>query len=233
MPIPADSSASSSASLAYLLQLASPALPVGGYTYSEGLETLVQQGLLTTVAELEDWLTQELQTGAVRLEAVAIARLHAAVTADQPGAIAQWNQWLSALRDTEEVRLQSWQMGRSLVRLMQELEPDLTPVFQRCGDRTNFATAFAIAAAHWQIPVQSAMLGYLHSWLTTAINAGVKLIPLGQTAGQRLLMQLYPTLHETVETAQALPDEALYACNWGWAIASMNHETLYTRLFRS
>ncbi len=232
MLMPTDSAASS-ASLAYLLQLASPALPVGGYTYSEGLETLVQQGSLTTVAEFENWLTQDLQTGAVRLDAVAIARLHTAVTAGQHSAIAQWNQWLSALRDTEEVRLQSWQMGRSLVRLMQELEPTLTPIFKTCGDRTNFATAFAIAAAHWQIPVQSALLGYLHSWLTTAINAGVKLIPLGQTAGQRLLMQLYPVLHETVETAQSLPDESLYACNWGWAIASMQHETLYTRLFRS
>ncbi|MGG6293202.1 urease accessory protein UreF [Leptolyngbya sp. AN02str] len=219
--------------LPYLLQLASPALPIGAYTYSEGLETLVQQGHMPSAAALQAWITQELTVGAMRLEAVAMCRAYTAAIAHDTAQIIHWNHWLSALRETEELRNQSWQMGRSLARLLTELEPDMKPLLEACSPQWNVAIVMAIAAAHWQIDLEATVTAYLHSWISNLINSGVKLIPLGQTAGQRLLVQLYQPLKHLVQTILTLSDEELYACNWGWAIASMNHETLYTRLFRS
>lgn len=216
-----------------VLQLTSPTLPVGAYTYSEGLETLVQQQQLTTAEALESWLQLELNHGTIRLEAAAIAQTMTALAHADHSTIQYWNDWLSALRETEEMREQSWQMGRSLNRLLCTLAPPLANILDQCGEHCNFAIAFAIAAQHWQIDPQTAVLGYLQSWSSNLITAGVRLIPLGQTTGQQILLNLSPVLEETAIAAQSLTPNALYACNWGVAIASMNHETLYSRLFRS
>jgi urease accessory protein len=218
--------------LLHLLQLVSPTLPVGAYSYSEGLEALVQAGTITNAQTLQHWLIQELSYGAVRLEAAAIARMHLAVATDRD-ALSTWNHWLSATRETTELREQSWQMGRSLTRLLLELQPEIQPLLAAAGEPCNFATAFAIAAAHWQIDCKTAVLGYLYSWASNLTNAGVRLIPLGQTAGQRLLLDLYPALQQAVEVVLLLEDDDLNTCGWGLAIASMTHETLYSRLFRS
>lgn len=222
--------------LAHLLQLASPALPVGAYSYSEGLELLVHEGRITDALSLELWLLQELQWGAMRLEAVAVARVYDGMVGDteaKNSRLSDWNQWLSALRETEELREQSWQMGRSLVRLLLELDPTLAPSLLACGEPCNFAAAFGVAAAHWQIDRQSALVGYLYSWASNLVNAGVRLVPLGQTAGQKILLNLYPALDHAVTAALSLPDADLGSCGWGLAIASMNHEVMYSRMFRS
>jgi urease accessory protein len=224
-----------------LLQLASPALPVGAYSYSEGLETLVARGQLPDVASLQHWIEQELAAGAMRLEAAVMARVYKAAIAPDFPALGYWNQWLSALREAEELRLQSWQMGRSLYRLLLDLDPGVAPLLEVCGETSNaaenfavnFAVVYAIAAAHWQIDSRAAILGYLHSWASNLVNAGVKLIPLGQTAGQRLLLSLAPAIARTTDAALVLPEDDFGACSWGQAIACMAHETLYTRLFRS
>lgn len=223
------------------MQLASSALPVGAYSYSEGLEFLVETQRITSAEDLAHWIQQELCYGSMRLETVAIARAYTAMTMNDHASLAYWNQWLSAIRDTRELREQSWQMGQALVRLVSHLEPELTNVFaslagdssNSAGASCNFAIGFGITAAHWHIDLRGALLGYLHSWMTNLVNAGIKLIPLGQTAGQSLLIQLYPDLCSTVEHGLEMDDEDLYSCNWGMAIASMNHETLYSRLFRS
>jgi urease accessory protein len=222
--------------LAHLLQLASPALPVGAYSYSEGLELLVHEGRITDALSLECWLSQELQWGAMRLEAATVARVYDAtsgITTGQSTAVADWNQWLSALRETEELREQSWQMGRSLVRLLLDLDPTLAPSLRGCGEPCNFAVAFGVAAAHWQIDRQAALTGYLYSWASNLVHAGVRLVPLGQTAGQKVLLNLYPALDQAVTAALSLPDADLKSCGWGLAIASMNHEVMYSRMFRS
>lgn len=220
-------------SLPYLLQLSTPALPVGAYSYSEGLETLVQAHHITCADHLREWLDQELTMGMIRLEAIALLRVWQAIQDHQLQAIADWNQWLSALRETEEIRLQSWQMGRSLSRLLIDLDPELSPALTAAGAPCNFAIAFGLAAGHWQIEASDALLGYLHSWASNLINAGVKLIPLGQTQGQKLLVSLYPTLENTVTHLLTSEDQDLVGMGWGVAIASMQHETLYSRLFRS
>lgn len=222
--------------LVHLLQLASPALPVGAYSYSEGLELLVHEGQVTDGLSLERWLAQELQWGAMRLEAATIVRVYnelASTTAGQTPRLSDWNQWLSALRETEELREQSWQMGRSLVRLLLELDPTLEPNLRACGEPCNFAIAFGVAASHWQVERQAALTGYLYSWASNLVNAGVRLVPLGQTTGQKVLLNLYPVLELAVAAALSLPDAALESCGWGLAIASMNHEVMYSRMFRS
>ncbi|MDX2244372.1 MAG: urease accessory protein UreF [Leptolyngbyaceae cyanobacterium bins.302] len=223
-------------SLLRLLQLASPALPVGAYSYSEALETLVDGGIICNQAALEHWIIRELNYGAVQLEAGILLRSQRAIAAQDWQALESWNLWLSAVRDTEELRLQSWQMGRSLLKLLRDLHPELSEIPAIIGlweDNCNFAVAFAIAAFHWQIDEKPALLGYLHSWVTNLVNAGIKLIPLGQTAGQHTLIALQPHLEDTAEKILPRSDTDLENCGWGLAIASMTHETQYSRLFRS
>jgi urease accessory protein len=222
-------------SLLHLLQLVSPALPVGAYSYSEGLETLVQSHQVMNLSTLKTWLIQELRYGAIRLEAAALLRIYDAADTHQLDRLAVWNQWLSAFRETEEMREQSWQMGRSLGRLLQDLEPreEVKQELMACGEPCNFAAAFALAAVNWEIDREIAVLGYLYSWAANLINAGVRLIPLGQTQGQQGLLQLYPQLEQTTQEILLLTDDRLWSCSWGMSIASMNHETLYSRLFRS
>jgi urease accessory protein len=234
-------SATSTVRLLRLLQLASSTLPVGAYSYSEGLELLVETGSIKSAEVLQDWMAQELQHGAFCMEAGIMLRGHQA-TVDRAGEqLLYWNRWWSAARETEELRLQSWQMGRSLLRLFLDLEDPLNnavdktwPVLQELfGQDCNFAISFGVMAAAWQIDPIDAVLGYLQSWATNLISAGIKLIPLGQTAGQQLLWNLQPVLESSAQSILQLPDEALESCGWGLSLASMAHETLYSRLFRS
>ncbi|MGI0489193.1 urease accessory protein UreF [Pantanalinema rosaneae CENA516] len=216
-----------------LLQLASPALPIGAYSYSEGLETLVEQGTIVDAASLNHWLTQELRYGAVRLEVAIMGRAYRATQQQNWAELAAWNAWLSAARETEELRQQSWQMGRSLLRLFQDLCPEAIVPEVCQSDSCNSAIGMGLIAAYWQIDLQSAILGYLHSWASNLISAGIKLIPLGQTTGQQILVQLHPQIQATAQTSLTLTDDDLTSCGWGLALASMTHETQYSRLFRS
>ena len=222
-----------------LLQLASSTLPVGAFSYSEGLEHLVEQGSLCDAKELEDWLVQELSYGSIRMELGMVLQGYRAALG-RTESLLYWNHWWSAARESEELRLQSWQMGRSLLRLWLELDDAETgkidktwPVLQTLKTQTcNFSIAFGIVAADWHIEPTDALLGYLQSWSTNLITAGIKLIPLGQTAGQQILLNLGPLLASTVQAVQQ-PDTDLESCGWGLTLASMAHETQYSRLFRS
>ncbi|MBN3923015.1 urease accessory protein UreF [Nostoc sp. NMS4] len=216
-----------------ILQLASPALPVGAYSYSEGLEMLVENGTIANHTHLKDWLKAELLYGAIRLEAAVMVRSQQAAKTGDVELLCRWNLWLSAARETEELRASSWQMGRSLIQLLGKLEPQIVPIVNAVGNPCNYAIAFGIAIAHWQINIKAALLGYLHSWASNLITAGVKLIPLGQTAGQRLLLDLQPLFSAAALEILALEDDQLVCCSWGLSLASMQHETQYTRLFRS
>ncbi len=216
-----------------LLQLTNSALPVGAYSYSEGLEQLVSWGTIKDKPSLKHWLERELNSGAIRVETAVMLRAYQAAKLGNLERLSYWNAWASAARETEELRQQSWQMGRALTRLLQQLEPQLMPMMKACGSDCNYAIAFAIIASHWQITDKTAVLGYLHSWATNLIGAGVKLIPLGQTAAQQLLLDLHISIVESAENILALEDDDLSSCSWGLALASMAHETQYTRLFRS
>jgi urease accessory protein len=218
--------------LMHLLQLASSALPVGAYSYSEGLEYLVESGKINNRDRLQHWLSQELRHGSIRMEAAILVRAYQVIASQDIDTLWYWNDWLSATRETEELRHQSWQMGQSLVRLMQNLQPSLDLSLQKYKNY-NFAIAFAIAAERWQIDLETAAIGYLYSWASNLIGAGVKLIPLGQTAGQQMLLDLQTHIADTAREAMHLADDELEACTWGLSLASMAHETQYARLFRS
>jgi len=217
--------------LPYLLQLVSPALPVGAYSYSEGIETLVATGTIASANTLKSWLETELRCGAIRLETAATIRAYRAE--GNTDALRYWNAWISASKETEELREQSWQMGSALRRLLGTIAPSLSSIFDDLGDNCNYGIAFAIAASHWQIPLEVVAVGYLHSWLSNLVGAGVKLIPLGQTQGQQILIELYPIVEAMATELRSLDDGDLDCCAWGLSLASMNHETLYSRLFRS
>lgn len=224
----------SNESLLHLLQLASPALPVGAYSYSEGLEALVELGKVTSPETLAQWLTQELRWGAVRLEAAVMIRAYEEVHGQDFDGVILWNGWLTAARETEELRQQSLQMGRSLLKLLLDLHPELRHGYEPLQkEGCNFAIAYAIAAAHYQIDLQAALLGYFYSWTANLVSAGVKLIPLGQTAGQRLLLTMQPALKQAAESVSTLKADDLSSCSWGLSLASMAHECQYSRLFRS
>ncbi len=221
------------ANFLYILQLASPGLPVGAYSYSEGLEMLVENGTISDQASLKHWLEAELHCGAVRLDAAVMVRSAQSASIGDTSALSHWNMWLSAARETQELRASSWQMGRSLTQLLSKLQPEIIPLVNTVGNPCNYAIAFGIATAHWQINIQAALLAYLHSWASNLITSGVKLIPLGQTAGQELLLELQPLISTAVEKILVLEDDELSCCSWGLSLASMQHETQYTRLFRS
>jgi urease accessory protein len=216
-----------------LLQLASPSLPVGAYSYSEGLEYAVEQRAVTDAGSLRSWLEDALQFGGVRLEAAVLVRGYDARIAGEDDAVRYWNEWLTAARESEEIRLQNHEMGRALLRLLAELDPPPKGIASLLSKPCNFAVAFAIAAAHWRIARDAASIGYLQTWTASMINAGVKLIPLGQTAGQRLLWDLQSTIEDAALAAATVADDDLAVSNWGQALASMRHETQYSRLFRS
>ncbi len=216
-----------------LLQLTSPALPVGAYSYSEGLETLVDRELIRSAADLQIWLTESLATGSIGMEAAILIRAQRAIQQGNQPTVIYWNHWLSATRETVELQQQNWQMGRSLLKLLQNLYPDRDWSGWSMQENWNLAIVFALAAELAEIDERTALLGYLHSWASNLVSAGVKLIPLGQTAGQKLLLQLAAPITISVDRSLVLPDDQLFSCSWGLAIASMTHETQYSRLFRS
>ncbi|MCT7948630.1 urease accessory protein UreF [Ancylothrix sp. C2] len=216
-----------------LLQLASPALPVGAYSYSEGLETLIVAEKINNKKTLQNWIEDALKFGSIRLEAAVMVRVYRAMQRDDLEAVKYWNSWATATRETEELRLQSLQMGMSLNRLLVSMQPALEEKLKAWETGCNFAVAFGVAAQNWQIEEKAALLGFLHSWASNLIGAGVKLIPLGQTAGQQLLLSLQSNLISATEEILYLEDDDLSVCSWGLSLASMNHEVLYTRLFRS
>jgi urease accessory protein len=222
-----------STALLTLLQLTSPALPVGAYSYSEGLETLIDRGSITSVADLQIWLTESLAIGSISIEVAILIRAYRAESQADRQAVIYWNHWLSATRETAELQQQNWQMGRSLLKLLQDLYPSADWSGWSMSENWNLAIVFALAAKLAQIDEHTAALGYLHSWASNLVSAGVKLIPLGQTAGQKLILQLTGSIADCADRSLNLPDDRLFSCSWGLALASMAHETQYSRLFRS
>ncbi|MBE7379833.1 MAG: urease accessory protein UreF [Leptolyngbya sp. SIO1E4] len=193
------------------------------------------QGVIQNSADLLHWLSQELATGAIRVETAIMGWGYEAAAEQNSATLEDWNQWLSAFRETEEMRSQSWQMGRSLLRLFSDLEPALAerlPKGMRQGN-CNYAIAYGIVAQAWEMPLEVAGLAYLQSWAANLISVGVRVVPLGQTEGQRLLRQLTDPLQAAHAAIQTLTPADLTACSWGVSLASMQHETQYSRLFRS
>jgi urease accessory protein len=223
----------SSTALLRLLQLTNSALPVGAYSYSEGLETLCQQGAIASATDLQDWLSQELQQGAIAIEIAIMRRCWQAHQQEHWSDLMAWNDWFIANRETEELRLQSLQMGRSLLRLLRDLGETASIPIELLESSCSFPCAFGIGASGWGIGLRESVLGYGQSWVTNGVSAGVKLIPLGQTQGQAIILALMDLITAMSDRILSQADEAMEGCSWGLQLASMAHESLYSRLFRS
>lgn len=221
---------STNTELARLLQLASPTLPVGAFSYSQGLEAAVEAGIVCDRASSEQWIGEVLELSVARMEAPILVRLVAAWQAEDAARVARWNAEFLASRETRELRAETVQMGYSLRALLAQLE-GAAPL--EAIDEPSFPAAFAYAVACWKIDARDALVAYLWAWLENQVMAALKAVPLGQTDGQRILLNLGAQLETIARRAEALEDEDLGACTPGLALLSARHETQYSRLFRS
>jgi urease accessory protein len=215
-----------------LLQLASPALPVGAYSYSQGLEAAAEAGIIRDAATAARWIGDVLALSVLGMEAPLLLRLVAAWEANDDPAVRRWNDELIAGRETAELRAETLQMGYSLRRLLCELGVEGAPRLEGF-DELAYPTAFAFAVHAWRIDAREALAAYLFSWIENQVLAAVKTVPLGQTQGQRILLDLAQRIAPGVESAAALGDDDLSNLAPGLALLSARRETQYSRIFRS
>lgn len=230
-----------------LLQLASPALPVGAYTYSQGLEWAVETGTVRDEASALAWIADQLEWNLGRFEAPLLARLIAAWQADD-GALAETlNDEFLASRETAELRAETLQMGYSLLRLLNELgdfprqrldamgegDTSTSASASESASAPTFPYVWSCVAATWEISIADALAAYLWSWAENQTMAAIKAVPLGQAAGQRMLHALGGRIAVAAARALTLDPDAYSNFAPGFAIASARHETQYSRLFRS
>jgi urease accessory protein len=214
-----------------LCHLVSPALPVGAYAYSQGLEYAVHAGWVHDEASTLDWLSGLSHHALGTLDLPLLLRLQRAWLAADLSAVRAWSAQLIAARETAELRAEELHLGRALARVLVELEIGDAAEWQQAAPA--FATMFSLAAARWNINATDTLAGYLWAWSENQVLAAVKLVPLGQSAGQRLLHRLTAAMPAIVERAQTLGDDAIGVGTVSQVFASALHESQYTRLFRS
>lgn len=215
-----------------LFQLISPSLPVGGFTYSQGLEWAIEAQWVTDKPSLENWLQSILEASVATLELPVLIRLLEAFNHADDASVVHWTQWLVACRETMELRKEERQRGAALVRLLPSLDIQV-PAHLATTVASCQLTGIALAASQWGIDCQQLCRGYCWSWLENNVVAGVKLIPLGQTHGQQIMLNMAKTIPAAVTQAMTTEDNDIRSSTPAMAIASSRHETQYTRLFRS
>lgn len=232
-----DGQAGVAAGLLHTLWLASPALPVGGFSYSEGLEAAVDAGLVHDETSAADWLADQLQLSLARSDLAVVAQAIPAWRSGDLARIAALNDWVLATRETQEFRLQTEQMGRSLQAWAQSLGALGGGVLQQLQAANlqppSYPVAMACAAAASGAPLTDSLAGYAFGWAENMVQAAIKSVPLGQSAGQRMLARLVAEIPSAVTHAQSLDDEQRQAFTPLLAILSARHEHQYSRLFRS
>ncbi|MFQ3789735.1 urease accessory protein UreF [Halomonas sp. A29] len=219
-----------------LLQLVSPALPIGAFAFSQGLESAFELGWVNDEASLGEWLEGVLADGLTRCELPVLARLQQAWAAEDGEAIAHWDCWLAANRETAELAAEDSRLGASLARLLGSLgllPTDHPSAALALPAGSGYVTAFAWAAQVRGVAPRQAMLGFAWAWLENQLAVACKALPLGHTAAQRLVERLRPALVVAVDEALEFGDDELGPALPGLALASALHETQYSRLFRS
>ena len=225
-----------------LMWLASPALPVGGFSYSEGLESAIdaatQRGEILDCAQ---WLKDQLHLSLARSDLAVLAKALPAWRRGDMERLRELNDWVLHTRESAEFRLQTEQMGRSMVLWLLSVKPACQAQVDRFGAEGSspeqpsltYPLAFALAASTSSASVQDCLSSYAFGWAENMASAAVKAVPLGQTAGQRILAQLADTIPAAVAHATRLQDSERQAFAPMLAILSAQHETQYSRLFRS
>ena len=235
-PATALAAAPAAATLLQLMWLASPALPVGGFSYSEGLEAAVEAGLVSTEAQAADWLSAQLQQTLARSDLPALAQAHAAWLVHDAAQVEAINTWLRCTRETAEFRAQAEQMGRSLLEWLKNsahADDRRLPTLAALRAAPLWPTAFALAAVLAGATPRDTLLAFAWGWAENMAQAAMKAMPLGQAAAQRLLSRLAAELPAIVDAALVLPAEERQAYSPMLAILSAQHEAQYSRLFRS
>ena len=232
----ADASASATPQLLRLLHLASPALPIGAFHFSQGLEYAVECGWVKDEATALDWINGLASASLGTLDLPVLGRLHAAWRQDATQDVLRWNAFLIASRETEELRAEDRHLGSALLRVLIELELS-TEIFPLNAANTppgvSHATAFAFACARWNVEPEACSMTYAWAWVENQVLAAVKLVPLGQSAAQRMLHALCARIPLLVERALKLADSDIGISAALSAVASGRHETQYSRLFKS
>ncbi|MBS1246322.1 MAG: Urease accessory protein UreF [Proteobacteria bacterium] len=218
--------------LLQLLRLASPALPVGAYAYSQGLEWAVESGWVSDERSAADWIGGVLGAAPAQLEVPVLARLYRAWANDDLAQVHHWSRYLDAARESGELQAEARQLGESLAVLLTQLGIDAAQPWKEI-EYAGFPTLFALAAVHHCVPLPETALGFLWAWCENQVAAAIKLVPLGQAAGQRILSTLIEQLPAAAERGLALADDEIGVLAPRLAIGSARHETQYTRLFRS
>jgi len=221
--------------LLQLMWLASPALPVGGFSYSEMLEAAVECSLVANESQAGAWLTDQLHLGLARSELAVVAKAIGAWQRQDLASIIELNGWLTTTRESSEQRQQTQQMGRSLLEWLKNRGLDDPRIGQLASlqPAPTWPVAFALAAAQTGAPPRDALLCFAFGWAENMVQAALKAVPLGQNAGQRILQALSCEIPDAVDAAMRLMDSERQAQLPMLAILSAQHETQYSRLFRS
>ena len=221
--------------LLQLMQLASPALPVGGFSYSEGLEAAVEAGRVAEEAQATQWLLDQLALSLARADLAVAAKALRAWQRGDADTILELNAWVRASRESAESRQQSEQTGRSLLAWLRLRGADDARVatLAALAPAPNWVIAFALAAAQTGAPEREALLSLAFGWAENMVQAAVRCVPLGQASAQRMLARLIDAIPGAVDHARTLLDGERQAFTPMLAILSAQHETQYSRLFRS
>jgi urease accessory protein len=221
--------------LLQLMRLASPSLPVGGFSYSEGIESAVETGRVSDEATANRWLVDQLHLGLARSDLPVVAQALAAWRGGDDEGVASLNRWVATTRETAEMRQQTEQMGRSLAVWLQHrgaAEPRLARL-EALRPAPTWPIAFALAAADSEATARDVLVAFAAGWAENMVQATMKAVPLGQLAAQRLLLDLSTEIGPVIDAALALPASDVQAFMPMLAILSAQHETQYSRLFRS
>ena len=222
------------ASLIQLMWLASPALPVGGFSYSEGLEAAIDRAGVATESIAADWLSDQLQLSLARGDLAVIAQAVPAWRAGQLQRVEQLNSWILQTRESSEMRAQTEQMGRSLIEWLRNHDGvDASHITACAVMPPTYPVTFALAVSQTEAGVRECLLAYAFGWAENMVQAALKSVPLGQSGGQRILARLSREIPQAVEIAMRLPDDERQTFAPMLAILSAQHETQYSRLFRS
>ena len=218
-----------SAQLLRILHLASPALPIGAFHFSQGLEYAVEAGWVTDEPSSLAWITGIARHSIGTLDLPILLRLHRACSSGDDDSLRRWSRILLAARETEELRAEDRHMGSALARILRDLDAERTS----SNPSPGYAEMFAIACVRWRIPEHDALQAYAWTWAENQVLCAVKLVPLGQSAGQRMLHSLVPILDDLATRAIGIEDEEIGACALMQGLSSARHESQYTRLFKS
>ncbi|MCO5131639.1 MAG: urease accessory protein UreF [Xanthobacteraceae bacterium] len=215
----------------HLLRLVSPSLPVGAFSYSRGLEAAVAARMVIDETSARNWILGTLEHNYAELDGALFWRMAHALERDDSERFLSWDAWLAAGRESRELALEDRQMGEALLRLLTDLDVSLAR--RGPGRAVTYPAMFAIAAHHWGIAPADALMGLIWSVVEAQVAAAIRLVPLGHTSGQRILIAAVPVVERAAENAASLPDDEIGNVAPALAMASAWHETQYSRLFRS